>query len=138
MEEESNYELNSPIADYSLKEEHTNAFIEEYNPLPHSGSSFKENNADIFLVHFENGNKTAFFNGWNEVISGSEKTLIAQKLEFYLRVYFAVFPVHPLNPERDDKNLLANEMQDFKHFIEKESTQLAKTSEFYRSMRYLM
>jgi len=133
MEEEKNDELNSLIADYLLKKGYSNAynaFIEEYKPLPHNGSSFKENNADILLVHFDNGNKTAFFNTWNEVISGSDKTLMAQKLEFYLRVYFAVFPVHPLNPERGDKNLLANEMQDFKHFIEKESTQLAKTSEF--------
>jgi hypothetical protein len=95
-----------------------------------SGSNIKSNNIDLLFVHFDNGNKNAFFKVWNELIPANEKTLITQKLEFYLRVYFAVFPIHPLNPKQGDKNLLANEMQDFKHFIEHENTQLAKASEF--------
>ncbi len=45
-------------------------------------------------------------------------------------VYFAVFPVHPLNPNRGDLALLAQEMQLFKTFIETQGAQLSKTPEF--------
>ena len=59
-----------------------------------------------------------------------EKPTAAQKLEFYLMVYFAVFPVHPLNPNKGDTGLLAKEMQLFKTFIETQGAQLSKTPEF--------
>lgn len=129
---ENNSDLNILIADYLLKKGYTNSyntFIEEDKRIPSTISTVKHNNADL-LVYFDNGNRTAFFNIWNQLIRVSEKSLVAQKLEFYLRVYFAVFPIHPLNPERGDKSLLAIEIRDFKRFIEEESTKLAKTPEF--------
>ncbi|KAL1523500.1 hypothetical protein AB1Y20_018438 [Prymnesium parvum] len=62
----------------------------------------------------------------------------AQKLEFYLHVYFAIFPLHPVNPHPDPA-ATAQSMAAFKAFLETDKSQLATTPEFlaYYAMPYV-
>ena len=58
------------------------------------------------------------------------KDTAIQKIEFYLMVYFTIYPIHPVNPARDELEKLAEEMKHFKIFIETKGAQLSKTPEF--------
>ena len=59
-----------------------------------------------------------------------ENNTPVQKLEFYIMVYFAIFPMHAANPARGDIEKLNKEMQQFKIFIETQGAHLSKTPEF--------
>ncbi len=53
-----------------------------------------------------------------------------QKLELFLRIYFAIYPIHPSNPARGDSARAAEEMQLLKEYLETKGVQLAKIPEF--------
>ena len=53
----------------------------------------------------------------------------AQKLEFYLNIYFAIYPTHPANPSPSASGLTAS-MQTFKKYLETDGAALAITPEF--------
>ena len=56
---------------------------------------------------------------------------MCQKLEFYLRIFFAVYPVHPFNTAKPDLKLLKKEMDAFRTFLESKSgEQFVNTTEF--------
>ncbi len=53
------------------------------------------------------------------------------KLEFYLRVYFLIFNIHPhLNQQRKGVQILEEESVRFREYLESRSVELAKSSEF--------
>ncbi len=60
--------------------------------------------------------------------------VICQKLEFYVHIYFAIFPVHPNNPSvgvTGGANAeLRKELAAFKIFLDTKGSELSKTSEF--------
>jgi len=56
--------------------------------------------------------------------------VICQKLEFYLHIYFAIFPVHPNNPQPSNDKELRKELAAFKVFLDTKGAELSKTSEF--------
>ena len=62
----------------------------------------------------------------------------SQKLEFYLNIFFAIYPVHPVNPSRKT-SALAPAMGRFKEFLEGDGAPLAVTPEFlaYHAMPYV-
>ena len=62
----------------------------------------------------------------------------SQKLEFYLNIFFAIYPVHPVNPSRKTAGL-APAMGRFKEFLEGDGAPLAVTPEFlaYHAMPYV-
>lgn len=53
----------------------------------------------------------------------------AQKLEFYLNIYFAVYPLHPSNPSPQPAALQGS-MRAFKTYLETDGAALAVTPEF--------
>ena len=70
------------------------------------------------------------------LVRRSEKN--AQKLEFYLNIFFAIFPLHPTNPAPKPSEL-STTMRIFKDFLETEGAALAVTPEFlaYYAMPYV-
>lgn len=66
--------------------------------------------------------------------------MICQKLEFYLHIYFAIFPVHPNNPQGvGNEKELRKELLAFKSFLDTKGAELSKTSEFlqYYALPYV-
>ena len=62
----------------------------------------------------------------------------AQKLEFYLNIFFAIFPLHPSNSAPQPSNLAAA-MRAFRAYLESDGAALAVTPEFlaYYAMPYV-
>jgi len=54
---------------------------------------------------------------------------ICHKLEFYLHVYFAIFPMHTLNPHAGDLNKLKFELNEFKQYLDSEKSKFAQIPE---------
>lgn len=48
------------------------------------------------LTALESGQHKAFFDLWNEVIPQHVRQSEGQKIEFYINIFFAIFPIHPL------------------------------------------
>ncbi len=63
-------------------------------------------------------------------VSVRQHEIIAQKLEFYLHIYFAIFPVHPMNQAAPNGKELKKELHAFKVFLDTKGAELSKTSEF--------
>jgi len=54
---------------------------------------------------------------------------ICHKLEFYLQVYFGIFPMHPSNPHNGDNNKLKHELLFFKNYLDEEKANFSQISE---------
>ena len=133
MEETEEVDIEYIVKDYLLKMGYSKSFatfIEETKT--HSIDPDNTNDINTLIQYFYQGDKDEFFEIWNSLISNShkEKPIETQKLEFYLMVYFAVFPIHPMNPKGPDLARLEREIKNFKHFIENEGSQISKTPEF--------
>jgi hypothetical protein len=78
------------------------------------------------------GSREEFFKLLSNVIplEIQKKDSTFQKTEFYLMVYFSIFPLHPNNPTSGDYNKLNTEMNQFKVYLETKGAQLSKTPEF--------
>lgn len=84
------------------------------------------------------GKKQEFFKLWNRIIPIHVKTseLKVQKLEFYMQMYFAIYPLLP-TVIGDSKNIKENNvkdmklrMQEFKTYLDSKEIELSKTTEF--------
>lgn len=82
---------------------------------------------------FNQGKREHFFISWNRFvpINLRQNDLMCQKLEFYLHIYFAIFPVHPNNPQAgQNQKELKKELHAFKVFLDTKGNELSQTSEF--------
>ncbi|NXW57154.1 ARMC9 protein, partial [Eurystomus gularis] len=83
------------------------------------------------LTAFENGAQKVFFQLWEEHVSSSvqDNERIAQKLEFYLHVYFATYLLkHSVG--KPDKAELEERISHFKAYLETKGAALSQTTEF--------
>ncbi|XP_014801558.1 PREDICTED: lisH domain-containing protein ARMC9 isoform X2 [Calidris pugnax] len=82
------------------------------------------------LTAFENGEQKVFFQLWEEHISSSvrDDEPVAQKLEFYLHVYFATYLLkHSMG--KPDKAELEERISHFKAYLETKGAALSQTTE---------
>ncbi|XP_041378217.1 lisH domain-containing protein ARMC9-like isoform X2 [Gigantopelta aegis] len=80
------------------------------------------------LQSYRTGNHQPFLKLWNEYLPASFRNddSVAQKLEFYLHIYFAIYPIkHGHTREEADANMV-----EFKQFIETRGSTLSQTTEF--------
>ena len=101
---------------------------------------------DVLLTKiFDGGRREEFEIAWKRFIPFHIRTEEKQclKLEFYIMIYFAVFPIHPCNSNvfinQPSLNDLSLEMSAFKEFLETRGSNLSKTSEFlpYYALPYI-
>ncbi|KAK3586337.1 hypothetical protein CHS0354_019997 [Potamilus streckersoni] len=77
---------------------------------------------------FHKGKRKVFFNMWEEnlPITLRDGDSVAQKLEFYLNIYFAIYPIKFAKGQTEaEKN-----MAEFKQFLETRGATLSQTTEF--------
>ena len=90
---------------------------------------------------FTAGDGPAFFRLWNKHLPPSllAKDLTARKLEFYVHIFFAIFPLHAWNTAPRDPHALPKSMGEFNAFLAKKGAALCKTSEFvaYYALPYV-
>ncbi|XP_072493539.1 lisH domain-containing protein ARMC9 isoform X2 [Notamacropus eugenii] len=83
------------------------------------------------LTAFDNGDQKGFFTSWEEHIPTSvrEGETLAQKLEFYLHIHFAIFPLK-CAPGKPDKAEFDERISYFKAYLETKGAALSQTTEF--------
>ncbi|XP_026505903.1 lisH domain-containing protein ARMC9 isoform X2 [Terrapene carolina triunguis] len=105
-------------------------------PLPKTaGGSLRDSKALIIqkdlLTAFEDGDQKVFFELWEEHISSSlrDNEPLAQKLEFYLHIHFAIYLLkHSVGkPDKADFN---ERISHFKTYLETKGAALSQTTEF--------
>ncbi|WAR15651.1 ARMC9-like protein [Mya arenaria] len=80
------------------------------------------------LELFHNGKRKKFFDVWADSLPKSvrENDSVAEKIEFYLNIYFAVYPIKFAKGQA----LAEKNMQEFKNFLETKGKTLSQTTEF--------
>jgi len=82
---------------------------------------------------FNKGNREAFFILWNRhvPIMLRQEDLLTQKLEFYLQIYFSVYPAFMGNVGQQQRERdLKRELENFKFYLDTRGQDLSRTSEF--------
>nr|XP_048720611.1 lisH domain-containing protein ARMC9 isoform X9 [Caretta caretta] len=105
-------------------------------PLPKTaGGSLRDSKALIIqkdlLTAFEDGEQKVFFELWEEHISSSlrDNEPLAQKLEFYLHIHFAIYLLkHSVG--KPDKADFDERISHFKTYLETKGAALSQTTEF--------
>uniref|UniRef100_A0A8C3SQK1 LisH domain-containing protein ARMC9 n=1 Tax=Chelydra serpentina TaxID=8475 RepID=A0A8C3SQK1_CHESE len=105
-------------------------------PLPKTaGGSLRDSKALIIqkdlLSAFEDGDQKVFFELWEEHISSSlrDNEPLAQKLEFYLHIHFAIYLLkHSVG--KPDKADFDERISHFKTYLETKGAALSQTTEF--------
>ncbi|XP_049744391.1 lisH domain-containing protein ARMC9 isoform X2 [Elephas maximus indicus] len=83
------------------------------------------------IAAFDSGHQKAFFDLWKEHIPGSirDGDALAQKLEFYLHIHFAIYLLkHSVG--KPDKEELDERISYFKTYLETKGAALSQTTEF--------
>ena len=140
--------ISSLIHEYLLKRDYQktiDAFQEELitkikqkNYYKIAFSSITETN---LLKFFNYGRKAEFFKSWKRIIPNHirlrEPPL--QKLEFYLQVYFAIYPLLYRDGEINSNKTIQETMDEFKIFLEKKDSDYSKSNEFlqYYALPYV-
>ena len=105
------------------------------------GAGMQERVKDRMLRALDAGEREEVLRLWDNfvppVLRRSDRN--AQKLEFYLNIFFAIFPQHPTNPKPTGPNGLVASMRGFKEYLETDGAALAVTPEFlaYYAMPYV-
>ena len=105
------------------------------------GVEMAERVKDKMLRALDNGEREEVLRLWDNfvppLLRRADKN--AQKLEFYLNIFFAIYPLHPSNPRGAQPAALHQSMKVFKAYLEADGASLAVTPEFlaYYAMPYV-
>jgi len=140
--------ISSLIHEYLLKRDYTKALdsfqeelsnkIRQKNYYKIAFSNIKESN---LLKFFGLGKKNEFFKSWKRIIPNHirlrEPPL--QKLEFYIHIYFAIYPLLYRDSEINCNKTIQETMDEFKEFLEKKDSDYSKSNEFlsYYALPYV-
>jgi len=140
--------ISSLIHEYLLKRDYTKTLdsfqeelttkIRQKNYYKIAFSSIKESN---LLKFFGLGKKNEFFKSWKRIIPNHirlrEPPL--QKLEFYIHIYFAIYPLLYRDSEINCNKTIQETMEEFKEFLEKKDSDYSKSNEFlsYYALPYV-
>ncbi|XP_069583106.1 lisH domain-containing protein ARMC9 isoform X2 [Ranitomeya imitator] len=105
-------------------------------PIPRGDGSVTRDSRTLLiqkdlLTAFEAGERKTFFETWNEQVPPDTRNNdpLAQKLEFYLHIHFAIFPLkHKLG--RIDRADCEERISHFKTYLETSGAALSQTTEF--------
>uniref|UniRef100_F7G7G4 ARMC9 CTLH-like domain-containing protein n=1 Tax=Monodelphis domestica TaxID=13616 RepID=F7G7G4_MONDO len=83
------------------------------------------------VTAFDNGDQKAFFELWEEHVPTTTRAgdTLAQKLEFYLHIHFAIFPLKHRSGKAD-KAEFDGRISYFKAYLETKGAALSQTTEF--------
>ncbi|KAM4041567.1 lisH domain-containing protein ARMC9 isoform 3-T4 [Anomaloglossus baeobatrachus] len=105
-------------------------------PIPRGEGSVTRDSRTLliqkdFLTAFEDGDRKTFFEKWNEHVPLDTRSNdpLAQKLEFYLHIHFAIFPLKH-NVGRIDRSDCEERISHFKTYLETSGAALSQTTEF--------
>ncbi len=90
---------------------------------------------------FTQGKWDLFFKLWSRHLPADvrEDDLNALKIEFYIQIYFTIFPIHPVTGKASAEKEFSKASKEFKAFLETRGSDLSKTNEFlaYYALPYV-
>ena len=92
------------------------------------------------MKNFDEGEQTKFVTLWNEYMGkGRSKDTHTNKIEFYVRIYFTIYPMHSLSKGKTNEKIVKQRQKEFKKFLDTKGSELSKTSEFlpYYALPYV-
>ena len=95
---------------------------------------------DEMLKSFDSGDQSKFVSLWNRYVGKNNDTgIYGNKIEFYVRIYFTIYPMHSISKLKNGEKLLRQRQKDFKRFLDTKGSELSKTSEFlpYYALPYV-
>ncbi|XP_069830561.1 lisH domain-containing protein ARMC9 isoform X2 [Dendropsophus ebraccatus] len=105
-------------------------------PIPRGDGSVTRDSRTLLiqkdlLTAFEDGDRNTFFEKWNEHVPLETRSNdpLAQKLEFYLHIHFAIFPLKH-NEGQVDRAECEERIAHFKTYLETSGAALSQTTEF--------
>ncbi|XP_071998549.1 lisH domain-containing protein ARMC9 isoform X1 [Engystomops pustulosus] len=105
-------------------------------PIPRGDGSVTRDSRTLLiqkdlLTAFEDGDRKTFFDKWTEHVPLDIRSNdpLAQKLEFYLHIHFAIFPLKN-NTGRIDRADCEERISHFKTYLETSGAALSQTTEF--------
>jgi hypothetical protein len=116
------------------------ALKEEIKTGKKKAKSNPKKRIDEMIKSFDNGDQTKFISQWNEyVVKNHTSDLYAHKIEFYVRIYFTIYPMHSLNKASHSEKIVQLRQKEFKKFLDTKGSELSKTSEFlpYYALPYV-
>ena len=122
------------------------AFNNEYEKIIKENSKKKYDQASAkgtMMSSFQSGKYEEFFQMWNRFIPLHlrENDLNAVKLEFYIHIYFAIYPMHPMTKKSTVgvQKEFKKRKEWFKVFLENKGKDMSETSEFlaYYALPYI-
>lgn len=104
---------NKPVASHSIKSKSNQKLLAIQNDL---------------MQQFHKGKRDRCFKLWNENLPPGvrDSDAVAKKLEFYLNIYFAIYPIKFARGQREADRC----MTDFKKYLENRGASLSQTTEF--------
>ena len=140
--------ISSLIHEYLLKKEYyktLDSFQEEISQKIRQKTYYKGSFLDItesnLLKTFSLGRKIDFFKIWNRIIPNHIRLREPpiQKIEFYIQVYFAIYPSLYKDSKINCNKTIQESMNEFKTFLEKKEYEISKTPEFlsYYALPYV-
>jgi LisH domain-containing protein ARMC9 len=125
--------LNQAIQEYLLK----GGFFNTLEVFQHEITAERAKGQDAQAVALvakamDAGDHDAFFKLWNRFLPANiVRSGEGQKLTFHAQVYFAIFPVHPINRQyKPSEGEFKTRMEIFKDFLNTKGAELSKTEEF--------
>eukprot|EP00826_Nyctotherus_ovalis_P004534 TRINITY_DN10991_c0_g1_i5.p1 TRINITY_DN10991_c0_g1~~TRINITY_DN10991_c0_g1_i5.p1 ORF type:complete len:103 (-),score=19.57 TRINITY_DN10991_c0_g1_i5:184-492(-) len=81
---------------------------------------------------FEEGRKEEFVETWDRLISIRQRlgSSVHLHIEFYLMIYFSIFPIHPANEKEKNFELLKKRMSELNDYLTSKETELSSIPEF--------
>jgi len=143
--------INSLIHEYLLKRNYLqtlDTFQEEINQKikakQYFSTKFTQNSNQLQLeAYFLSGKKSEFFKLWNRIIPShlKSKEILLEKLEFFLQIYFGVFPILGDKKNLKEQNFkeMKQRMAAFKEYLESKEVEMSKTTEYlaYYALPYI-
>ncbi|MGH0134046.1 UNVERIFIED_CONTAM: hypothetical protein FKN15_011805 [Acipenser sinensis] len=105
-------------------------------PVPKSARNVLRDSKTLIIqkdmiTSFEDGDMKVFLDLWSEHVPAQVRDcdLLAQKLEFYLHIHFAIYPLKNSLGKLDREDL-DERITHFKHYLETRGAALSQTTEF--------
>ena len=143
--------INSLLHEYLLKRNYLatlDTFQDEISTKIKSklytSTKFLQNSFQSILEsNFFSGKKSEFFKLWNRKIPShlKSKEISLEKLEFFLQIYFAVFPILGDKKNLKEQNFkdMKQRMTEFKAYLESKDVEMSRTTEYlaYYALPYI-
>ena len=135
--------INKAVSEYLLSCGYSRALDAFNDDLRRGPKKVKDEASSLRTImnHFMNGKWDSFFKLWTWHLPADirEEDINTLKIEFYIQIYFTIYPIHPCTGKTPSKKEFSRARKEFKSFIETRGADLSKTNEFlsYYALPYI-